>query len=549
MTTDDFDRRTPTDPLGLAEAVAAGRLTVEAAEDALRAGVADRRDRIRQIEEFRELLGALRGVRRHAEAFRSGYRAIDAETVTSARPGQASRRIDPRDVRVRRRPQNRSSRWAPAGALLAAAVLVVAVLAIPRLIPTVTASPSPSASTIAVAPSPSPSRSTTPSTSPTPTPTATPKPRPTSAAPNIPAVPNGLLPGAPEAFMWSSTSTGRIEIWRWTPGKAMTRVARVDGGLPGTDNAVRRTVVAAPDGRAFVIAETQTADGNGQIRLVDAKGAPRYSAKTAGDPGIVWSEDGSRVAFAVIPNPWTVLTSRTDGSWASRTYQVPAADPVALFAFSSDGDWLYGYKTQVEADFWERPVRMSMSSGAFAAVKPFPAGAGGVSVSNTTSKSDQVDPATGAFVDSGTARGGGWEVRRNGGATPLQGQIVGLTEGQPVVWGPGKLVTIDEGRLSSFARSGGVDLATAVPGGGVAAPFFSMKAGSYRASLLGVRATFALLGVGAKSADAATDRQPTWDELVMIDEQSGATAVLVPGSGQPSQVHFAGWNSALIGAQ
>ena len=535
---DDFDRRPPTDPLAMAEAVAAGRLSVPAAEAALRAAAPDSRHAEQAIDEFADLLLAARAVRHHADAFRGAYGPASSPAAHPASLEMSSRRLDRQDVHVRRRQSARPSRFAPLGALLAAAVVVVAVVVVgPRLLPSVAASPSPSGSSVAVVPTVSPGVSPV-TASPSPRPIET--PQSTSAAPNIPPVPNGPLPGAPEAYFWSATDDGTIRIWLWTPGQPLKALVSFGGGIPGSASEVRRTVVAAPDGRAFAVAEKMTSSANGQFRIVNADGKSRPAVKGLGDWTIAWAADGSRVAYAILPEPWTVATARADGSWTVRTYE-PTDEPAALFAFSTDGTSLYGYKTQGEADFWERPVRLNLKSGAYSDLRAYPAGNLGVAATNGTTKADQVDSATGLVVDSGTAQGAGWETRQGTKATPLAPTVGGGPEGQPVVWGPDELLVIDHVSAGSTGRPKGVELVTAGRLDDVAVPVFTLTGGTYRAGLLGVRTGYALLGVGADASQVTTDGQPFWDEAIMIDLADGSTAVAVPDDPAGRQVHFAGW--------
>jgi hypothetical protein len=538
---DDLDRRPPTDPLALAEAVAAGRLSVPAAEAALRDTAPDDRRAERSIAEFGDLLAAVRAVRHHADAFRGTYIAQSNPADRPASLEVTSRPLDRHDVRLRRRAQPRPSRFAPLGALLAAAVVVVAVVVGPRLLPPIAASPSPSESAVAVLPPASPTVALSP-IGPSQSPAAT--PLSTSAAPNIPPVANAPLPGAPDAYFWSASDDGTIRIWLWTPGQPLKALVSFPGGIPGSPKDVRRTVVAAPDGRAFAIAETMTGSGNGQFRIINADAGGPLTIKGLGDWTIVWAADGSRVAYAILPEPWTVVTAQANGGWTARTYG-PTDEPAALFAFSTDNASLYGYKTAVEADFWERPVRLTLKTGAYTDLKAYPAGDVGVAVTNGTTKADQVDLATGRVVDSGTARGGGWETREETKATPLATGLapaVGAgAEGQPVVWGPDGLLVIDQVSAAPAGRPNGVTLATAGPFDDVAAAVFKLAGGTYRAGLLGVRNGYALLGIGADASQTATEGQPYWDEAIMIDLAGGATAVAVPDDPNGRPAHFAGW--------
>jgi hypothetical protein len=535
---DDLDRRPPTDPLALAEAVAAGRLTVAAAENALRAASPDARKAEQSIAEFGDLLTTVRAVRHHADAFRGAYGAAPGPESPSAATEMTSRRLDRQDVRVRRRPEPRPSRLAPLGALLAAAVVVVAVVIVgPRLLPHVAASPSPRASFVAVAASPS-----TPAqpNSPSPSPVSSPTPHSTSAAANIPPVANSPLPAAPDVYFWSAADDGTIRIWLWAPGQPLKALLSFGGGIPGSASDVRRTVVAAPDGRAFAVAETMTSSGNGQFRIVNTDGTMGSTIKRLGDGTIVWAADGSRVAYAILPEPWTVATAQAGGAWTVHTSD-PTDEPAALFAFSADGASLYGYKTQVEADFWERPVRLNLKTGAYTDLKALPAGTVGVAVTNGTSKADQVDSATGWVVDSGTAQGARWETREGTTATPLAPAVGGGPEGQPVVWGPDDRLVIDQVPAGAAGRPSGVTLSTAGRSDDAATAVFRLAGGTYRAGVLGVRDGYALLGIGADAGQTTADGQPYWDEAIMIDIADGTTAVLVPDDQNGRQIHLAGW--------
>jgi hypothetical protein len=546
---DDFNRRPPADPLALAEAAAAGRLAVPAAEATLRAAAPDARRADEALAEFRDLLGAARAVREHAEAFRGAHDAAPTAAPTArrtaaasqneaARPGSMDvtpRRLDRQDVRVRRRSSSRPSRFGPVGALLAAAVVVVAVVVAPRILPPGAGSPNLSGSSVAVAPSTAPSAPRSSAD----TATAVDTPQVTSAAPNIPPVANGSLPGAPAAYFWSATDDGTFRVWLWTPGQPLKEVVTFTGGIPGPATEVRRTVVAAPDGRAFAVAETM-ASGNGQFRIVNADGQGPPPIKGLGDWTIVWSADASRVAYAILPEPWTVAAAEPNGSWTVHTFE-GSDEPAALFAFSTDGTSLYGYKTAVEADFWERPIRLDLKSNAYTDMTAFPGGAAGVAATNGTTKSDQVDPSTGRVVDSGTAQGGGWETRDGPKATPLATRVGGGIEGQAVVWGLGGRLVIDELPADPAGRPDGVSIVTYGLQDDQPSPAFMLEGGTYRAGMLGARNGYALLGIGADPGQTTDIGQPIWDEAIMIELADGATAVVVPDDPGAGQVHFAGW--------
>ena len=144
------------DPLALAEAVAAGRLGFAAAEAALWEAHPDQGRAANDVAELRDLVTAIRGVRRHAEAVRrSDVEVFDPDATSvplgSARSpdddrGIAPRRVQGGDVRLRTAARQRQ-RWAPVGALAAVALLVVAVaVVVPGLLaPSIASTPLPSA--------------------------------------------------------------------------------------------------------------------------------------------------------------------------------------------------------------------------------------------------------------------------------------------------------------------------------------------------------------------------------------------------------------------
>src|SRR5439155_1350327 len=84
-----------------------------------------------------------------------------------------------------------------------------------------------------------------------------------------------------------------------------------------------------------------------------------------GTSTIAWSPDGKRVAIAITPGPWTVLSAQPDGSWSAKSYELPGDQPYGLLGFSANGRYLYGYATQGEADFWDGPpLRVDLWTGA-----------------------------------------------------------------------------------------------------------------------------------------------------------------------------------------
>ncbi|TMJ93701.1 MAG: hypothetical protein E6G67_11620 [Actinobacteria bacterium] len=531
---DDFDRRPPVDPLAMAEAVGAGRLSVQAAEAALRSAVDPRRADA-AIAEFHDLVAAVRGVRRHSEALRVATGSGQAPAGQPALPLGASAtegsapatRLGPTDIRVRRRTEPRSSRWAAAGALLAA-VLVIAVGAavVPGLLSKrVAATPTPSASTVS----------------------ASPTPVSTSAAPGIPGVPSTPLPDAPDAFFWTSASDGSIVVSHVRPGGDLGVLCSVRGfpDPASSLDSISRTLLVSPNGSAFVLAESLTgSQSKSRLRLFSIDGTQRYESDDLGTWTITWAPDGKRVAIGITPGPWTVLSAQPDGSWSAKSYDLPGDQPYGLLAFSANGRYVYGYATQGEADFWDGPpLRVDLSTGATKPLAAFPTGDAAIGQSNVTTLADLVEPTTGRIVDPGGPQGLGWEVRDGSRRARLLIKPVMSAEGPGVAWGPASYLALD---ATGDPSANGFTLATASLTGTTLSPeqtVFAMDRGTYTARLVGVRDGFALVAVVA--SDRA-QRQTGFDEAIVVRLSDGASSVLVPRAPAvlADGLHTGGWLSA-----
>jgi hypothetical protein len=570
MTTDD--RRStpadPIDPLALAEAIVAGRLAVPAAEAALREAHPDDPARAEaDVAELAQLVDAIRGVRRHAEAVRrSELEVFDPDAA--GRPlglgmtmvhdrGIGPRRVRGGDVRFRPMARPRRPRWAPVGALAAAAVLVVAVALIgPGLLsPTVatTPSPSPAPSGVAVAtpsaslvPSPAPSATSGP-TSPPPSPSAT-------GVKGVPAIASEPLAGAPGIAYWTLTAVGKVTITEWRPDGGPPRFRFSVSTMHDPDLAngvtVERRIVVSPNGRWMVFAETSGTTA--RTRAFSTDGSLLWTdPQPTLMPDLAWSADGNALVIGSQPASWKVLTfPKAGGAPTVRTRDYPGA-AYRVLGFSKSGALLYGWDTNGEADWWRTPFHVTVAGGNPVSITRFSGQADPLALSNGTTAATNVapddgsttqvagvDPKTYRALDTGGPSGilNGWEVRDGNTTTKLGG----LTMDMALAWaGDGSIVLANVTHPDRPATITTVD--TSSPGTSIT-PTFSVPAGTYWRLFAGSRAGFALL---ALAAHRATDAP--WigaDELVAIELSTARSAVLVPADPGLAGIHTAGWITA-----
>jgi hypothetical protein len=575
----------PVDPLALAEAVAAGRLGFAAAEAALWEAHPDDQGRAaNEVAELRDLVTAIRGVRRHAEAVRrAGVEVFDPDATSvplgSARPldddlGIAPRRVQGGDVRLRPAARQRQ-RWAPVGALAAVAVLVVAVaiLAPSLLAPSIAATPVPSASPsgLAIA-SPSASLSAPPAASSTAAsatsgPSVPPSPISTGVA-GAPPIPSEPLAGAPGIAYWTRTAANKVTVTEWRPGGGAARFrfsmsTEVDPcddvkaisadclGLP-TNASVDRRIVVSPDGTRVVFAETSGSFA--RTRVFGTDGTLLWTdPKPVLTPDLAWSADGTRLVVGAVPDAFTLVTF-AGGAGSGKVVRFPGA-AYRFLGFSDSGGILYGWDTNGEAEWWQTPFQVPVKGGTVAPITTFGSGkTEPIAVSNGTTPTTNiapengtstqvagVDPLTFRVLDTGSLSGQGdtWEVRDGNGSSGGT-SLKGLTTDKALAWGPnGSIVVAELGDPKAPATITTVsDKAPGTP----LTPTFAVAAGTYWRLFEGSRSGFALLGLGAKRA-----QDPSWfgaDELVAVDLATGASAVLIPDDAGLTGLHTAGWITA-----
>lgn len=565
------DRPDPVDPLALAEAVAAGRLGFAAAEAALWEAHPDDQGRAaNDVAELRDLVTAIRGVHRHADAVRRADVEVfdpDATSVPlgSARTLDEDRGIAPRRVRggdVRLRPAVRQrQRWAPVGALAAVAVLVVAVaIVVPSLMaPSVASTPlptagpsgiaiaSPSASVVASAPaSPSAPATSAPSVPP-PTPSAT-------GVKGVPAIPSEPLVGAPGIAYWTLKGEKTMTIAEWRPDGSAPRFhfdVEIQADPSTTKRDTDRRVVVSPDGTRVVIAESTTSFQRTRVFATDGK-LLWTDPKPTLSPDLAWSTDSDSLVVGAVPDAFTLVTFT--GTEATAAVERFPGAAYRFLGFSDSGDILYGWDTNGEADWWQTPFQVSAKGGKVTPITTFGSGkTEPIAVSNgttpttnvapengTTTQAAGVDPVTYRVLDTGDLSGQGdtWEVRdSNGasGATPLKG----LTMDMALAWGPGGSIVV-----ADVAGTGPATITTVgdkAPGTPLT-PTFSVAAGTYVRLFEGSRGPIAVLGLGVKRTQDAP-----WigaDEFVAVDLPTGASAVLVPDDPGLTGLHTAGWITA-----
>lgn len=557
----------PLDPLALAEAVAAGRLGLAAAEAALWEARPDDQDRAaNEVAELAQLVAAIRGVRRHASAVRqSELEVFDPDaarvplgsgTALDEDRRTGTRRVEGGDVRLRPMARPRP-RWAPVGALAAAAVLIVAVALVgpgllsPPVAATPSPSPSPTVSPVAIASpsaslaaSPAPSASSGP-TSPPPSPSAT-------GVKGLPAIPSEALAGAPGIAYWTLTAVGQVTITEWRPDGGAPRFRFSVSTMHDPDLAkgdlVDRRIVVSPDGRRVVFAESTTAFA--RTRVFGTDGSLVWTdAQPTGYPDLAWSADGTRLVVGSQPATFKILTF--DASGRAPTLKVRVFNGAyRVLGFSASGAVLYGWDTTGEQDWWMTPFRVAVAGGNPVSITRFSGQPDPLALSNGTTPTTNVapadasttmvagvDPKTYRVLDTGGPSGrlNGWEVRDGNSATKL----TGLTTDMALAWAAdGSLVVAD---VTHPDRTATVTTVGVSAPGTPLTPTFSVAAGSYWRLFDGSRSGFAVLGLGAHRAV-----DTPWagaDELVAIELSTARSAVLPVDPGLTG-LHPAGWISA-----
>lgn len=560
--------RDPVDPLALAEAVAAGRLGFAAAEAALWEAHPDDQGRAaNDVAELRDLVTAIRGVRRHAEAVRRADVEVFDPDATSAPLGVApalddDRGIAPRRVRggeVRLRPAARQrQRWAPVGALAAVAVLVVAVaIVVPGLMaPSVASTPSPSATStgLAVA-SPSASavasataNATSGPSQPPPTPAGT-------GVKGVPPIPSQPLAGAPGIAYWTLKDEKTMTITEWRPDGSAPRFhfdVEIQADPSTTKRETDRRVVVAPDGKRVVIAESTTSFQRTRVFATDGTliwTDPRPTFM----PDLAWSANGARLVVGAVPDTFT-LVMFTGATATAAPQQFPGA-AYRFLGFSDSGDILYGWDTNGEADWWQTPFQVPAKGGKVTTITTFGGGkkepiavANGTTPTTnvapepgSTTQAAGVDPLTYRVLDTGDLSGQGdtWEVRAANG--PKDGtQLRGLTTDKALAWGPGGSIVVAE--MADAKAPATITTVTDKAPGTPLTPTFSVAAGTYWRLFEGSRNGFALLGLGAKRTQ--DDPSIGADELVAVDLATANSAVFVPPDPGLTGLHTAGWITA-----
>jgi hypothetical protein len=379
----------PTDLLDLAEAVAAGRLTVTDAEARLRSrpGIPGRMDA--EVAQLHSLVNALGAVDAHARATGEvmGQNpatppVISFDDIPSMAVGGVVRRRAPQrpGARSGQRPVLVLAAALLLGVGLAAASFIGGRLANQGLQPS---------STLPIAfasPSARDHESTPPAS---------------DAASQAPPSPRQ---GTVRALLWTLSEGQRIDVMSVaTDTRRMPTLFSIDT-WPDPDKAsgsvIARQVLASPQGRYVAIAETNPRAPT-RLRVVTIKGQVVWSDESAnGIPSLAWSADGAQLAIAFAPEPWLVLNVGGP-TMSAREYQLPSGSALKLVGFSPDGRSLVGYEGTGEAAPWEQPRSLDLASGEISRLQAFPA----IAASNTTTVAPRVDPLTGRVLDPGGLAG------------------------------------------------------------------------------------------------------------------------------------------------
>jgi hypothetical protein len=383
----------PIDLLELAEAVAAGRLTMNDAESRLRSRYGTSRRADAELAELRSLVTALGAIEGHARAMGE---AVRREPTPSAVPFGDVRSIAVDGAVRRRTPAGREARGVQRPVLALAAVLLLgAGLAAASLVGGRLANQGPQPSSFGPVAVSSPS------------PIASASQPPSSRAP-APAPPsNEPQPRSVRAALWTLSDPTHITVSHWgikTENPMKVPAPFTIDTWPDPDKAsgsvIFRQVLASPTGRYFAISETDPR-ARTRLRLTNNRGQVVWSDESAnGVPSLAWSGNGAQLAIAFAPEPWLVV--KTAGQSASaRQIPLPAGSALKLVGFSADGQSLLGYEGTGEAAPWEQPMAVDLASGEVARLAAFAA----IAASNTTTVAPRVDPLTGRVLDPGGLAG------------------------------------------------------------------------------------------------------------------------------------------------
>ena len=378
----------PIDLLELAEAVAAGRLTMSDAESRLRSRYRTSRRADAELAELRSLVTALGAIEGHARAMGE---AVRRDPTPSAAPFGDVRSIAVGGAVRRRTPAGTEARGVQRPVLAFAAVLLLSAgLAAASFVGGRLSSQVPQPSSFAPIAVASPS-----GRAPQQSPAASAAEPPASSKPQ---------PRTVRAAIWTLSDPRHISVSQWTlkPDKAPAPFT-IDT-WPDPDRAggsvIYRQVLASPSGRYFAIAETNP-QARTRLRVTSNRGQVIWSDESAnGIPSLAWSGDGSRLAIAFVPEPWLVVKAAGQSA-SARQYPLPAGSALKLVGFSADGQSLLGYEGTGEAAPWEQPMAIDLASGEVARLAAFPA----IAASNTTTVAPRVDPLTGRVLDPGGLAG------------------------------------------------------------------------------------------------------------------------------------------------
>ena len=557
-------RHTTPDLLDLAEAVAAGRMTRAEADAAIRlAGGRGVDDRLAELDALVRAVAAVErdaAVRRRASADASGGVVAGAVAGAGARAGAgaaAEVAVGGSPVGPVRGSTVRATRG-PGDALAGLAVAGAAVLVVGAFLVGAVRIPS------SGGPQPVPASPATWVT----------------ADPAIPSILDGRLEGAPRAAFWSLVSSDRVAVWTWRSGEALTKLAEVDawadpaGTPPGGLGSVQRTLLVSPDGERFAFAET-TGSGilRGRLRVFDAGGRLAWELGGEGADGVgsmpplafAWAPDGR--SLAVESGSWDLVTFDDGGGATSRRLDatIPGESGYALIGFSADGSRLYGWETGGEAEWWQRPVAVDVSSGALSTLTGFPADAlAGVGASNATFPLDRIAGGSGAaLVQPLLAKGdAAWAAIRGGMPVPIATSA--HPEDADPRWGPDGRVVVVSRRAAAGppevadprAAAGPPEVADppevaagsvsiVAPGAtGTSRDLFVFAPGAYDIATGGVSGDYVLC-LAAAPHGAVGGSALGYDEAVLIRISDGTTSVgLAPDrSADGAGVTFAGWLS------
>ena len=343
--------------------------------------------------------------------------------------------------------------------------------------------------------------------------------------------------------------TGKLTLWRWDLASAHF-VDQVDVHVRTGPTVVGYDVLVSPDFRRFAVHEwgqqsqTLVFETTGRLLWTSPSGMPQTI-------DMAWSNDGTKIALAAVPAPWTVLTFGTDGSVSQMSYNLPGGSTYGLLSFDAGGLHLIGFKSPGKVGFWQNPVSLDLAAGSDtvpAALDAFPTG---LSSSATQSWVNQINPRSGDVL---SQTGTSWWQVTSAGTTPLDASRVeslAWADANTIVMvGPPPAAPVPPlGATFPAADALGIWTASAEHPNTThvvrryAGMFMPSGAGYSPVGLLAAGHGYAVVYVGAPPCCVGGPIGQGLSKVELVDLQSGTAAAGTVPDGAPAGTtfSFAGW--------